>query len=120
MKTHRPLRLGSLIREELGQILLREMEFGGVLVTITDVDVSGHLENAKVKVSVLPFTKSENVLRALHKRQGDFQHKLNHKLNIWPMPRIEFVCDAGPAHAAKIEGTILGNREQFEKEDEAQ
>lgn len=118
MKTHRPLRLGSLIREELGQFILRNMEFPGALVTITEVDVDGKIEHARVKVSVLPFTKSEEVLKVLKHSQGELQYKLNHKLNLRPMPRISFVLDAGPAHAAKIEGDILENKEEFENIEE--
>jgi len=51
----RILRINSLIRDELSNILLREVEFpDGVLATITRVEVSDDLFNASVYISVLP------------------------------------------------------------------
>ena len=50
---YRPERVQSLIQEELGKLLLKEIEFPGI-VTITGVDVDKHLDIARVKLSVLP------------------------------------------------------------------
>lgn len=101
---HRKLRMESLITEELSNILIRELDLEvGVLVTISYVDVSSDLSRAEVGVSVIPSNRSDEVMKVLIKSQGHLQHRLNIKLNIKPMPRIEFKYDSGLENAANIE-----------------
>lgn len=104
---YRNLRVGNLIRDELAKIIMREMEFPDTLVTITEVVVDPKLGGAAVKVSVLPSEKAEAVLGALSKKRGKFQHLLNNKLNIKPMPRIQFEIDHGLEKAARVEKILL-------------
>ena len=101
---HRKLRLDSLIMEELGKILIREVDFDiGTLATISYVDTSSDLSRADIGVSVIPTESSDKVMKELIKLQGELQHLLNIKLNIKPMPRIEFKYDPGLEKAANIE-----------------
>ena len=104
---YRNLRVGGLIRNELGRILLKEFEFPGVLLTVTDVTVDKKLEGARVEVSVLPAGKADETMRALKKNQGLLQHLLLKKINIKPMPRIRFVINHGPENAANVEKILL-------------
>lgn len=103
MRFFRAERVQKLIREELAKIIVREFEFPGALVTITEVEVDKKLEHARVLVSVLPASKSEGALAALGRRVGHLQHALNVKMNIRPMPRISFALDHGPENAARVE-----------------
>jgi ribosome-binding factor A len=105
---HRPLRVQKLIREELSKIMLRELEFSGALVTITEVVVNKKLEAAKVKVSIFPAEAAEEVLKTLEKNTGKLQHLLLKKINIKPMPKILFEIDRGLENAAAVEKMLLG------------
>lgn len=107
MRFFRSQRVGSLIREELGKIIIRELEFPGALVTITDVEVNEKMEQATVKFSVLPSEKSERVLEILNKFRKNLQFKLNRKMNIRPMPEIFFRIDYGLKNAAEVEKALL-------------
>ena len=107
MKFHRPQRLSSLIREKLGMMIERELEFPGALVTLTDVEVNEELEHAVVHFSVLPSEKSERVLEVLNKFRNGLQFKLSRKLNIRPMPEIMFRIDYGLKNAAAVEKALL-------------
>ncbi len=104
---YRNLRVGNLIRDELGKIVMREMEFPDALLTITEVEVDTKLGGAAVKVSVLPSEKAEGVLKELTAQRGKLQHLLNNKLNIKPMPQIRFEIDRGPEKAAGVEKLLL-------------
>lgn len=105
----RDLRLGQLIRDELAQYILKTVEFeNGAFVTLTEVDVTKKLDHAKVLISVIPSSEANNVLKKLRAERGRLQHFLNHKLNIKPMPLIEFEIDHGPENAANVEKALLG------------
>lgn len=104
---HRSLRVASLIREELSIIVLRNMEFPGALVTITEVHVDKKMDTARVRVSVIPSHKAGDALAALAEARGKLQHLLNQKLNIKPMPRILFEIDYRNEHAAAVEKILL-------------
>lgn len=107
MRFFRSQRVGSLIREELGMMLKKELEFPGALMTITDVEVNDKLEAAIVNFSVFPSEKSERVLEILNKRRKYLQFKLSRKLNIRPMPEIVFKIDYGLKNAADVEKALL-------------
>lgn len=99
--------MSHLLRKELGEMLLRDFEFTGALITLTEVEVSADLEHAKAKISVMPHTSEKHALSALQKMTGHFQHELNQKLNFKPMPRLMFVLDEGLERAAAIEKDLL-------------
>lgn len=105
---YRPLRVGKLIREELGALIQRNLEFPGALVTITEVDVDKKLDHAKVLVSVIPSEKSEEALGELAKHRDELQYHLLRKINIKPMPYLQFTIDHGPENAARVEKALLG------------
>lgn len=106
---HRPERVANLIREELSKLIVRELEFGGALVTLTTVEVNAKMELAKVGVTVFPSGQAKEVLRTLKRAQGELQYKMVRILNIRPMPRIDFFVDHGPENAARVEKALLEN-----------
>ena len=103
----RPQRAQKLIREELSKIVMREMEFPEALVTITEVEVDGKLENAKIKVSVIPPSLAEKVLESLEEKTGYLHHILFNKINLKPMPLIHFEIDRGHENAAAVEKLLI-------------
>ena len=102
--SNRILRVNELIQKELGQIILREIEFPkNTLVTITRVETSPDLSQAKVYVSCLPDNRGDRMLEVL-KRQGyNIQHKLNKRLETKIIPRIRFIKELKTMQAGRIE-----------------
>ena len=100
-------RVGSLIHEELSLILVRELEFPEMLVTITAVDVDKKMERALVGISVIPPSKSNEAMKVLEKASGYLFHLLFKKLNIKPMPHLMFRLDHGFENAAKVEEQMI-------------
>lgn len=95
--------VNQLLKQEISQSLLREIDFDGVLVTITEVDASDDLRQAKVKISVMPTEESEQVLRILEKNIYHLQQILNKKLTMKIVPKIRFVIDQTEVKAQRIE-----------------
>ena len=100
-------RIESLIIEELNKIILRELEFSGALVTITEVEAQKDLDYAIIYVSVLPSAKSEEALKQLNNNRKQLQHLLLRKIEIRPMPELRFQIDRGLEKAAEIERKFI-------------
>jgi ribosome-binding factor A len=107
--TKRIQRVNQLIKKELSQILLREIELPqDVLATITRVETSSNLIESNVWISVLPEEESERILETLNKKIYFLQQKLNKRLKMRPIPRIKFLEEKKTAEAGKVE-EILEN-----------
>ncbi len=104
---YRSLRVQNLIREELGKIIVRELEFPNALPTITEVEVDKKFSTAVVRVSVIPIAQAPKSIKTLQDAQGRLQHLLLKKINVKPMPRIRFELDRGPENAANVERRLL-------------
>lgn len=90
MRTYRNLRIASLIERELSALFLKKMDFEQALVTIVAVEISPDLLQAKVKLGVIPFEKGPEIFLALEEKKRELQHLLLKRINIKPMPRLEF------------------------------
>ena len=102
--TERILQVQELLKEELGAILLRELDVSeNTLVTLTRVDASPNLQQAKIYISVMPEEKGKEVLKLLEKEVYEIQQLLNKRLNMRPVPRIEWVLETKTAEAQEIE-----------------
>lgn len=97
-------RINELIKETLAKIIAEEVDIPlGIFVTVMKVDTSRDLRYTRVFVSVFPDNKFGETLRTLSKRIFFMQGKLNKKLSMKPLPKIEFVMDRTEAEADKIE-----------------
>ncbi len=96
-------KVNSLLKKEIGSIIIRDFDFSGVLVTLVRVETTANLIETKAYISALPEDKSDHVVKVLNKGVSDVQQKINKKLNMRPIPRIRFVKDTQIASASKIE-----------------
>jgi ribosome-binding factor A len=112
MATNRIEKVNSLLEHEISKILVRDFGFAGSLITLTHVDTSPNLIQAKAYISVMPEGNSDAIIETLNKGAYDVQQKINKLLNMRPIPKIRFVKDENVSEAARIE-KILG---QIEKE----
>ncbi|MFA6410455.1 MAG: 30S ribosome-binding factor RbfA [Candidatus Buchananbacteria bacterium] len=105
--SHRIDQINELVRHELSQLLLTEMEFpSDCLVTIIKVETSKDLRHAKVWLSVMPTKYIKKVLEKLKANAGHLQFLLNKKLTMRPLPRLFFAIDDTEAKAADIEALL--------------
>lgn len=105
---HRMEKINELVRDLLGDILMRELSLkSGILVTISKVDTSKDLRYTRVFLSVYPENESNYALQALRNEMFEIQGKLNKKLHIRPLPRVEFVLDRTEVEADEVE-KLLG------------
>jgi ribosome-binding factor A len=91
------------LEHELSNILLREFSFDKAMVTLTHVDATPNLIEAKAYISVMPEDKTDKVIEALNREVHGFQQKINKLLNMRPIPKIIFVKDEKIKEAARVE-----------------
>ena len=97
-------RVNALIKRELSQIFLKEVDFPrGVLVTIIKVESSADLKEVKVYISIMPDSKTGRISEILNKIIYGIQQSLNKRLRMRPIPRIRFEMEKKTKEAAKIE-----------------
>ncbi len=103
----RKQRVSSLIQEEMGKLLLREVEFPGGIITIMGVDVTDKLDYARFHISVIPSSRGTEAVTMLNARQPYLQSLMMKKIQIRPTPTISFELDLGSEKAAGVEKALL-------------
>ncbi len=106
-------KVNSLLEQEISKIILKEFDFPGTIVTLTHVDATANLIEAKAYISVLPEEKSEKIVGILKKNVFSVQKKINKMLNMRPIPKIIFVKDEKIKEASRIESIL----EKLKKEE---
>lgn len=99
-------RLSDLFREEIGNIILRELELPEeTLVTVTRVEISPDGHYTTVFVSLLGADVT-GVWLELQKRIGEVQHLLNRRVRIRPVPKIRFEIDEQEFRRERVERSL--------------
>lgn len=97
-------RVNQLLQKEIAEILLQEFDLpDGVLITVTRVDASGNLQEAKVYISVMPEARNEEVMLGLKREIFGIQQALNKRLAMRPVPRIRWAVETKTSEAQRIE-----------------
>lgn len=107
MPSHRIEKINELIRQELGKIFLREMNFpDDCLATITKVSTAPDLGQAKIYVSVMPAEQQEKILSYLSGQAGHLQFLLGKILVIRKSPKLFFYPDLDQQKIDRINDLI--------------
>lgn len=105
--SHRIDQINSLIKRELGQIILEELDVPqGCFITITKVETTKDLSQAKIWISILPESRREELLQLLEKNIDHFNHLLARKLVMKKMPHFIIKIDISEEKASRIEELI--------------
>jgi ribosome-binding factor A len=105
-------RVNQLLQKEIAEILLQELDLSeGSLVTVTHVDASGNLQEAKVYISVMPEANQEDVFFVLNKNIYAVQQMLNKRLRMRPVPRIRWTAETKTSEAQRIEELLEKTKE---------
>jgi len=108
-------RVNQLLKKEISQILLREIEFPkGVLVTVTRVESTPDLRESKIFLSIMPEENKDKITDFLNKKIYFLQQKINKRLRMRPIPKIIFFKEEKTKTAARIE-EILEKLKRKEK-----
>jgi ribosome-binding factor A len=103
-------RVNQLIKAEISTLLQRELRDPRLgFVTVTEVETTPDLRQAKVYVSVLgPEDKWEGSLRALDSARGFIWGWLRRHLALRVTPDLLFRPDRSMEHAARMQALLAG------------
>ena len=112
--SQRQLRVGELIKQNLGQIFLRdEAKVPGLEtknITVTEVRMSPDLKNAKAYVIPLGGKDTEKAVNILTEFSHYIRKALSKKIDMKFLPKVYFVGDQSFDYAEKIEKLIQENK----------
>ena len=111
---HRQLRVGELIKQNLGQIFLKNEakipSLNTKLVTITEVKMSSDLKSARAYVIPLGGKDAEKTVDILTEFSHLIRKALAKKIDVKFLPKVSFVNDTSFDYAEKIEKLIQENK----------
>ncbi len=104
MSSRRVLKAAQAIREVVSMAIITDIKDPRVKdVTVTFVEVSGDMRQAKVHVSVMgDDTKQQLALRGLQNSAGYLQSKVGNRIDTRYTPRIQFELDKGMKNAMMV------------------
>jgi ribosome-binding factor A len=100
---HRLKRVREVIKRELSEIIVRELTFGGALVTVQEVDITPDLKHAHVYVSVLGGEDDKkSVLAKLHDHRKILQSALSKRVILKYTPQLHFQFDEALERGTRV------------------
>ena len=109
-KSQRQLRVGEELRHLISNALHRETFYDSTLesnnITVTEVNVSPDLKNAKVYVMPLGGVQKIEVLESLNRIKGYIQKLISSDIKLRQIPRLNFVIDTTFEYANKIDNIL--------------
>ena len=112
--SQRQLRVGELIKQNLGQIFMRDEAKVPNLetknITVTEVRMSADLKNARAYVIPLGGKDSEKAVSILTEFTPLIRKILAKKINMKFLPKVSFIGDKSFDYAEKIEKLIQANK----------
>ena len=104
MTSRRVLKAAQAIREVVSLAILTELRDPRVEnVTVTTVEVTGDMRQARVHVTVMgEDTNSSQVLQGLCSAAGFLQRKIANRIESRYTPKLQFVLDQGQENAREV------------------
>ncbi len=99
-------RINEQLKNELANLINREIPLENGLVTVSYVDTSPDMKNSKVGISVIPNNVTGTALKNVRNKSGFFNREIRKKLKVKIIPKFNFVMDDRERYADEIEAVI--------------
>lgn len=113
METNRQKKIGSVLQNDLVDILQGEIRKNGIsnlIISVSKVSVTTDLSVAKVYLSVFPTEKAAEILAAVRSNMPLIKHDLSQrvKLQLRKVPNLSFYIDDSLDQIEKIDHELKG------------
>lgn len=111
-------RVAEQMKKELSDIISRKLKDPRIgFVTVTDVEVTGDLQQATVFISVLGSDKEqEETLLGLSKSKGFIRTEIGQRIRLRKTPELSFEFDSSVAYGNRIESLLRDLNEPKENQ----
>ncbi len=110
VKSQRQLKVGEELRHLISNALLRESFYDEHIknnnITITEVNISPDMKNAKVYVMPLGGENKIEILNSLNKVSGRIKKIISRNISLRQIPRLNFEIDQTFEYAHKIHNIL--------------
>ncbi len=116
---NRSNRVAEQMKKELGEIIARRLKDPRIgFVTVTDVEVTGDLQQATVFITVLGDNqKRQDTLKGLAKAKGFIRTEIGQRIRLRKTPELMFEFDESSDYGNKIDSLLRQiNKPTVEKE----
>ena len=105
---NRSTRVAEQMKKELGEIIARKLKDPRIgFVTVTDVEVTGDLQQATVYITVLGNNKKRSdTLKGLEQAKGFIRTEIGQRIRLRKTPELMFAFDVSAEYGSKID-TLL-------------
>ncbi len=110
VKSQRQLKVGEELRHLISDVLLRESFYDEYIkdnnITVTEVNVSPDLKNAKVYIMPLGGKNKSDVLNSLNKVTGRIKKIISNNISLRQTPKLLFKIDETFEYARNIQNIL--------------
>ncbi len=109
-------KIQELMKQEISQIILQELKDPRIgFVTVTQVEITGDLRNAKIYVSLMGSEKQiQDCWRGLQSSLGFIRREIGQRIRLRVTPELTFQLDKSLDYSAHIQELLL----KIKKEEE--
>ena len=111
IKSQRQLRVGEQIKHLISEVIMlgdfKSPEIREIIITVTEVNISPDLKNAKVFVIS---QNKRNIIKFLNKERFFFKNQIAKKLTLRNVPKITFYLDETFDYASNIEKLLKDSK----------
>ena len=117
METNRQKKIAGLLQQDLGDILGRAVQNGGLtnlILSVTKVAID--LTLAKVYISVFPSEQGKEILKAIQSNSFQIKHEVAQRVRhqLRKMPDLSFFLDDSLEYLSQIEHSLKGEENPIE------
>lgn len=115
-------KLQELIKQEMSKMLLKELKDPRIgFVTVTDVEMTGDLREAKIYVSIMGGAEQvKNSLEGLNSALGFIRREIGQRVRLRFTPEISFALDTSLDYGDHIQKLLLQVEGDVKHDDNAQ
>ncbi len=122
METNRQKKIGSVLQNDLVDILQGEVRKNGLtnlIISVSKVVVTTDLGVARVYLSVFPQNRAQEILEAVKSNAPLIKHDLSQrvKLQLRKVPNLSFYIDDSLDYIEKIDNALKGEENPIENRD---
>ncbi len=109
----RSQRVGDLLRKEIADIVIYRLKDPRIgFITVTGVDVTDDIKNAKVYVSILKDEDKETTLEILNSAKSFIRSELSKRLRMRSIPSLDFRLDTSIEYGSRIDKLLREIKEK--------